>query len=306
DVLTEVVALFPSQYIHIGGDEADKLPWERSAFCQDLMRKKGLKDEKELQSYFIQRIEKFLLTKGRNIIGWDEILEGGLAPNATVMSWRGEEGGIAAAQQHHKVIMTPATNGMYFDYAQSRSDKEPVNIGGYTPLQQTYDYDPVPAALAKDQQRYILGVQGNVWTEFIGTPAKVEYMTLPRLYALSEISWSPLSRKDFAEFSQVRVPLHLARLDAAGVNYRVPAAIGVADSTVTLHGASFHFVLKPPIPGAKIYYTLNDIEPGDTDLEYVSPLDLAVPRGETRVLRTMVVTPGGRRSVVTRTILVNK
>ena len=305
DVLTEVVALFPGKYIHIGGDEAEKTPWVRSAFCQDLIRKKGLKDEKGLQSYFIQRIEQFLLTKGRNIIGWDEILEGGLAPNATVMSWRGEEGGIAAAQQHHKVIMSPSTNGMYLDYAQSRNDKEPVNIGGYTPLQQTYDYDPMPASLTKEQQQYIEGVQGNVWTEFIGTPAKIEYMTLPRMYALSEVGWSPLSRKDFTDFSRVRVPRHLARLDATGVDYRVPAAIGVADSTVTLHGTSFHFALQSPLPGAKIYYTLNDREPGDTDWEYVSPLDIAVPKGETRVLRTIVITRGGRRSVPTRTVLVN-
>ena len=305
DVLTEVIALFPSKYIHIGGDEAEKTPWARSAFCQDLIRKNGLKDEKGLQSYFIQRIEKFLLTKGRNIIGWDEILEGGLAPNATVMSWRGEEGGIAAAQQHHQVIMSPSTNGMYLDYAQSRNEKEPVNIGGYTPLQQTYDYDPMPTSLTKEQQQYIIGVQGCVWTEFIGTPAKIEYMTLPRMYALSELSWSPLSRKDFADFSQVRVPRHLARLDATGVNYRVPAAIGVADSTVTLHGASFHFALQSPVPGGKIYYTLNDKEPGDTDWEYGSPLDIAVPKGETRVLRTIVITPGGRRSVPTRTVLVN-
>jgi hexosaminidase len=305
DVLTEVIALFPSKYIHIGGDEAEKMPWVRSAFCQDLIRKKGLKDEKGLQSYFIQRIEQFLLTKGRNIIGWDEILEGGLAPNATVMSWRGEEGGIAAAQQHHQVIMSPSTNGMYLDYAQSRNEKEPVNIGGYTPLQQTYDYDPMPASLTKGQQQYIAGVQGNVWTEFIGTAGKIEYMTLPRMYALSEVSWSQVARKDFADFSQMRVPLHLARLDRAGVNFRVPVAIGVADSTVTIHGTSFHFALQPPIPGAKIFYTLNDREPGDTDWEYESPLDITVPRGETRVLRTIVITPGGRRSVPTRTVMVN-
>jgi hexosaminidase len=305
DVLTEVIALFPSKYIHIGGDEAEKIPWVKSTFCQDLIRKNGLKDEKGLQSYFIQRIEQFLLTKGRNIIGWDEILEGGLAPNATVMSWRGEEGGIAAAQQHHQVIMSPSTNGMYLDYAQSRNEKEPVNIGGYTPLQQTYDYNPIPASLPKEQQQYIVGVQGNVWTEFIGTPAKIEYMTLPRMYALAEVAWSLVSQKDFADFAGTRVPQHLTRLDHAGVNYRVPVAIGVADSTVTVHGASFHFALRPPLPGAKIYYTLNDREPGDTDWEYSSPLDIAVPRGETRVLRTIVITPAGRRSVPTRTIMVN-
>src|SRR5271169_3959435 len=157
NVLTEVMALFPSKYIHIGGDEAGKQPWQESAWCQNLMKEKGLKDERELQSYFIQRIEPFLNSKGRSIIGWDEILEGGLAPNATVMSWRGEQGGIAAAQLGHDVIMTPGSGGLYFDHAQSKSPQEPLNIGGNAPLSKTYNYDPIPEALNSEQQKHIIG-----------------------------------------------------------------------------------------------------------------------------------------------------
>ena len=196
DVLTEVMDLFPSRYIHIGGDEVPKDAWKNSAFCQKLIKKLKLKNEEGLQSYFIQRIEKFVNAKGRSIIGWDEILEGGLSPNATVMSWRGESGGIAAAQQSHYVIMTPGSGGMYIDHAQGRKD-EPLSIGGYTPLSQTYSYNPTPAALTPEQQKYILGVQANLWTEYIGTETKADYMLYPRLLALSEIGWSALSNKNF-------------------------------------------------------------------------------------------------------------
>jgi hexosaminidase len=188
DVLTEVMDLFPSKFIHIGGDEVSKTAWKQSDFCQKLIKKLKLKDEEGLQSYFIQRIEKFVNSKGRSIIGWDEILQGGLAPNATVMSWRGEAGGIAAAQQHHAVIMTPASGGLYLDHAQGKTSLEPLGIGGYSPLQTTYNYNPASSALTAEQQKYILGVQANVWTEYIATENKVEYMLLPRLMALSEIA----------------------------------------------------------------------------------------------------------------------
>ncbi len=199
NVLDEVMQLFPSKYIHIGGDECPKTAWKRSAFCQKLIKDKNLKDEHGLQSYFIQRIEKYLNSKGRNIIGWDEILEGGLAPNATVMSWRGEEGGIAAAKQKHDVIMTPETY-CYFDHAQNKKE-DSVTIGGYLSLEKVYSYEPESKELNNDEAKYILGAQGNVWTEYMNNPKKVEYMIFPRMSALSEVLWSPKENKNWNEFS---------------------------------------------------------------------------------------------------------
>ena len=199
NVLDEVMQLFPSKYIHIGGDECPKDAWKRSAFCQKLIKDKNLKDEHGLQSYFIQRIEKYLNSKGRNIIGWDEILEGGLAPNATVMSWRGEDGGIAAAQQHHNVIMTPTTY-CYFDYSQTKND-DSLTIGGFLPLDKVYNYEPVPKELNDSEAHYILGAQANVWTEYMAKPQKVEYMIFPRMSALSEVLWSPKESRDFGRFT---------------------------------------------------------------------------------------------------------
>ncbi|MBV1924946.1 MAG: beta-N-acetylhexosaminidase [Dokdonia sp.] len=202
DVLTEVIALFPSKLIHIGGDEAPKKEWNESAFAQEVMKREDLKDAHELQSYFIQRIEKFLNSKGRNIIGWDEILEGGLAPNATVMSWRGTQGGIDAANQKHNVIMTPGSH-CYFDHYQVDKDlqkDEPLAIGGYTSVEKVYGYNPIPEELAEEQHRYILGAQGNVWTEYILTPEHVEYMVLPRLTALSEVLWTSNPQKNWPDF----------------------------------------------------------------------------------------------------------
>ncbi|MEA3426169.1 MAG: beta-N-acetylhexosaminidase [Bacteroidota bacterium] len=200
NVLDEVIALFPSTYIHIGGDECPKENWKRSAFCQQLIKQKGLKDEHDLQSYFIQRIEKYLNSKGRQIIGWDEILEGGLAPNATVMSWRGEKGGIEAAKQKHNVIMTP-NSYVYFDYAQNKQEDSLV-IGGYLTVQKVYNYEPVPAALAAEDTKYILGAQANVWSEYMKTPAKVEYMVFPRMSALSEVLWSRKESRNWSDFEK--------------------------------------------------------------------------------------------------------
>jgi hexosaminidase len=198
NVLDEVMQLFPSKYIHIGGDECPKNYWKASALCQQLMKEKGLKDEHELQSYFIQRVEKYINSKGRQIIGWDEILEGGLAPNATVMSWRGEKGGIEAAQQKHNVIMTPGA-WCYFDHSQNKPE-DSLTIGGYTPVQKVYSYEPVPKELNKNEIKFILGAQGNVWTEYMAYPTKVEYMILPRMSALSEVLWSPAEKKDWKNF----------------------------------------------------------------------------------------------------------
>jgi hexosaminidase len=216
DVIDEVVALFPAAYIHIGGDECPKTAWKRSAFCQQLMKEKGLKDEHELQSYFIQRMEKYINSKGKKIIGWDEILEGGLAPNASVMSWRGEEGGIAAAKQQHDVIMTPG-EWCYFDHSQSKYE-DSVTIGGYTNLEKVYGYEPVPASLQGAQAKYVLGAQANVWTEYIKYPSKLEYMIFPRMLALAEVLWTPKDVKNWQNFEQ-RLPAHLEWMNAAGIGY---------------------------------------------------------------------------------------
>lgn len=216
NVLDEVIKLFPSKYIHIGGDEAPKTYWKESAFCQKLIKDKNLKDEHGLQSYFIQRIEKYLNSKGRKIIGWDEILEGGLAPNATVMSWRGEKGGIAAAQQHHDVIMTPTTY-CYFDYSQTKDD-DSLTIGGFLPLDKVYNYEPLSKELNDSEAKYILGGQANVWTEYMANPQKVEYMIFPRMSALSEVLWSPKASRDLDRFRS-ELPDLYKRYELWGADY---------------------------------------------------------------------------------------
>jgi len=216
-VLTEVMELFPSEYIHIGGDEAPKQQWEESAFCQQLIEEKGLEDEAGLQSYFIRRIETFLNENGRSLIGWDEILEGGLAPNATVMSWRGEQGGIEAAEAGHDVIMTPNSH-CYFDHYQSRHPEEPLAIGGYLPLEKVYSYHPVPEELSQEEGKHILGAQGNLWTEYIPTTDQAEYMAYPRMMALAEVNWTgDPDRKDFDHFVD-RLEPQIQRWLDRGVN----------------------------------------------------------------------------------------
>ncbi len=216
NVLDEVIKLFPSEYIHIGGDECPKTSWKRSEFCQKLIKEKGLKDEHELQSYFIQRVEKYVNSKGRQIIGWDEILEGGLAPNATVMSWRGEKGGIEAAKQKHKVIMTPGS-WVYFDHSQTKND-DSVTIGGYLTVQKVYEYEPIPAELTVADKKYVLGAQANVWTEYMKTPSKVEYMIFPRMSALSEVLWSAEGTKNWPDFEK-RMLIEMKRYEKWGVHY---------------------------------------------------------------------------------------
>jgi hexosaminidase len=296
DILLEVTNMFPSKYIHIGGDECPKAAWKKSEYCRNLIATEGLRGEEGLQSYFIQRIEKYLNSQGRSIIGWDEILEGGVAPNATVMSWRGESGGIAAAQLGHDVIMTPSTGGLYFDHAQSKSPSEPLNIGGNAPLSKTYAYDPLPATLTPAQQKHILGVQANLWTEYITTPAKAEYMLLPRMLALSEVAWTAKENKNYDDFTQARLSKHLARFDAQGINFRVPEAVGSKDTLV--EGDQFNIVLKPLVEGAKIYYTLDGSNPSENDQPYLAPIQFTIPAKKTIDFKTITITPSGKRSVV--------
>ena len=206
DVLAEVIEIFPSEYIHIGGDECPKTVWEKCPKCQAKIKELGIKADQHhsaeayLQSYVISRMEKFVESKGRHIIGWDEILEGGLAPNATVMSWRGMEGGIQAAQQHHDVIMTPSSH-VYFDHYQSTdTDLEPLAIGGFSSLERVYSFEPVPDILKEEEKKYIIGAQANLWREYIPTYSHALYMTLPRLAALSEVQWTSKEKKDYQSF----------------------------------------------------------------------------------------------------------
>ncbi len=230
NIFDEVMALFPSKYIHIGGDEVPKEQWEQSALAQDVIQREGLANEHELQSYFIARIESYLNEKGRSIIGWDEILEGGLAPNATVMSWRGESGGIEAAKQKHNVVMTP--NGyLYFDHYQTADkENEPLAIGGLTPIEKVYAYNPVPEELAgTEAEHFILGAQANVWTEYIPNEKQLDYMIFPRILALSEITWTDLDNKDYDRFIR-HAQEDVIELQEAGLN---PA-------THILHNAASH------------------------------------------------------------------
>jgi hexosaminidase len=219
DVLTEVVSIFPSRFIHVGGDEADKALWKTTPRIQARMKELGLENEKALQSWFIRRMDTFLAQHDRRLIGWDEILEGGLAPGATVMSWRGVEGGIAAARAGHDVVMAPM-NRTYFDHVQSSDrSKEPLGIPLLTLLDSAYTFEPVPPGLTPAETRHILGAQAQLWTELIATPKHAEYMAFPRLAALAEVVWTPADRKSLASFHD-RLARHLARLDALDVGYR--------------------------------------------------------------------------------------
>ncbi len=270
DVLTEVIALFPSTYIHIGGDEVDKGPWKQCSKCQARMKKEGLKNEEELQSYFVKRIEKFIVSKKRKMIGWDEILEGGLAPEATVMSWRGESGGIQAAKMNHNVVMTPGTP-CYFDHYQAGPEGEPLAIGGFNTLKRVYDYEPIPKELNAEEAKYVLGAQANLWTEFISTTEQVEYMVLPRMLALAETVWSPAANKNWTSFNE-RLKVQFKAFDQIGLHY------SPGNFTVDIKPSSENGKLKvnlvTEIPSASIYYTTDGSVPTASGNKYQGPVSI--------------------------------
>jgi len=272
DILDEVIRLFPSQYIHVGGDEADKTRWKECPKCQARMKAEGLKDEKELQSYFMRRIEKYLVSKNKKMIGWDEILEGGLAPEATVMSWRGIEGGIAAAKQGHNVIMTP-TSYCYFDYYQADPKSEPKAIGGPITLKKVYSYEPVPGELTKEQSKYILGAQGNLWTEFIPTPEHAEYMAMPRMIALSEVVWTPKALKNWKDF-RLRLEKHFKRLENSHVNFSHGTyKVGVS-TWYDKKSKELKATLESEQQNVPVQYTLTGDDPTPSSPVYSRPIPI--------------------------------
>ncbi|WP_183558721.1 family 20 glycosylhydrolase [Mucilaginibacter sp. SP1R1] len=294
DVLTEVIAIFPSKYIHIGGDEVPKDEWKSSAFAQKIIHDNNLKDEHELQSWFINRIEKFLNKNGKNLIGWDEILEGGLTPNATVMSWRGEAGGIQAAKEGHNVIMSPNSN-MYIDHAQAKDSKtEPLAIGGFLPLNVVYNYNPLPAALTPEQQKSILGVQANMWTEYVPTNNKLEYMIFPRAIALAEVGWTKTESKNYDDFVGRRLPAVLKDIEKAGINYRIPEAnVVIADDAQT---GRKKITIISSVAQSKIYYTIDGHKADNTTDLYSGSILTPFTNGRQLTLKYIVVTPGNRTS----------
>lgn len=300
DVIAEVVPLFPGEYFHIGGDECPKISWKNCPLCQKRMRDNKLKDEHELQSYVIQRMEKVLAGHGKKIIGWDEILEGGLAPSATVMSWRGEEGGIAAANLDHDAIMTPGSGGMYLDQYQGDSKIEPVTIGGYAPLEKVYNYNPLPAALPAEKHHFIQGAQCNLWSEYMYQPELVEFRIYPRILALAELTWSPLDRKDYKDFER-RIDNAYVRLDMHNINYHIPMAEqpnGSCNLVAFTDSTTLEFKTTRPV---KVVYTIDGSEPTPESSIYEAPL----PFNETTTLKIASVLPSGKMSPV-RTILVEK
>ncbi|MHC2992521.1 beta-N-acetylhexosaminidase [Pontibacter sp. HJ8] len=270
DVLDEVVELFPSQYVHIGGDEVDKSGWKKCPRCQKRIADEGLKNVEELQSYFIRRMEAYLLTKNRRIIGWDEILEGGLAPQATVMSWRGENGGIEAAKMGHDVIMTPGSP-VYFDHYQAGPEGEPLAIGGFNTLKKVYDYEPIPKELTPQEAKHVLGAQANVWTEFIPTASQLEYMVLPRMAALAEVVWSPQANRDWTKFSQ-RLQQHFKAYDQKGLTYS--KGNYTVDIKPNSEKGKLLVNLTTEAINGDVYYTLDGTTPTTKSRKYEQPIQI--------------------------------
>jgi hexosaminidase len=267
DILTEVMTIFPSKYIHIGGDEVDKTSWKNCAKCQARMKTEQLKDEKELQSYFIRRMEKFLVAKNRKLIGWDEILEGGLAPEATVMSWRGEAGGIEAAKMGHDVVMTPGTP-YYFDHYQGDPETEPLAIGGFNTLKKVYNYDPIPVELTTEEAKRVLGAQANLWTEYISTAEHVKYMILPRMLALAEALWSKKEQRDWNNFAE-RLQPHLVGFEQRGIRYS--KGNFKVDIKPIIENKKLSIALDTDQLGAEIYYTTDGSDPSISSSKYEKP-----------------------------------
>ena len=306
DVFAEIVELFPSEYIHVGGDECPKTRWQECPKCQARIKALGIKGdskhtaEEYLQSFIINHAEKFLNSKGRQMIGWDETLEGGLAPNATVMSWRGEGGGIEAAKQKHDVIMSPNTY-LYFDYYQTKDiDNEPLAIGGYLPLENVYNYEPMPKSLTPEEQKYIIGVQANLWVEYVATLSHIQYMELPRMAALSEIQWSGAEKKNYECFLS-RLPQLTNLYDVKGYNYATHAFDITGRLVPNTEEEALEVIFKT-IDNCPIYYTLDGTEPTAASAKYEGTLKLK----ESCVIKAKGIRPTGETRIFTEEIKIHK
>ena len=307
DVLDEVVDLFPSEYIHIGGDECPKTRWEKCPKCQDRIKKEklnvknGHSPEENLQSYVIRRMERHLNGKGRQIIGWDETLEGGLAPNATVMAWRGMNEGVTAANMGHDVIMTP-TSFCYFDYYQTAdTSEEPLAIGGYLPLSRVYEFEPVPSNISDDKKHHIIGCQANLWTEYMPTEQQVEYMLMPRLAAMSEVQWSDASSRDYAQFLK-RLPNLIAMYDREGVNYGKHIFDVSVNYTANTDKGVLEVELSSLNPEDQIRYTLDGSAPSAASALYTAPLEIS----EDAKLRSAVIRATGASRTLSQDVQISK
>jgi hexosaminidase len=290
DVLAEVSGLFPGPYVHIGGDEVPKTRWRDSPVAREVMRRENISSLDSLQSWFVRRVERMLVARGKRLVGWDEILEGGIAPEATVMSWRGTAGGIAAAREGHDVIMSPGSH-LYFDAYQGDPAQEPLAIGGFLPLEKVYEFEPVPDSLTAEQSRHILGAQANLWTEYLATPAAVEYMAWPRALALAEVDWSPRASRSWASFT-ARLPRALRSLDRLHVGYRLPDVDGLNGDRLTL-GSSVRIALSTVVPDGEIHYTTDGSAPSMQSALYRAPFNLPVNERGVRVT-ARAFTPDGR------------
>ncbi|MBB3188707.1 family 20 glycosylhydrolase [Microbacter margulisiae] len=296
NILDEVCTLFPSQYIHIGGDECPKNRWKESPQCQLLMKKEGLKNEEELQSYFVKRMEKIVAKKGRKIIGWDEILEGGIAPSATIMSWRGEQGGIDAANAGHDVIMTPGSV-LYLDHYQGSPLCEPVKIGGLTTLQQMYAYNPIPKAISPAMKHHVLGLQGNLWSEYLYTPDEFEYQLFPRALAVAETGWTQPENKNTDDFIR-RMDDQQIRLDEHHIHYYIPMPEGNLNYMEFTDSLRLPFTTNRPV---RVVYTLDGTTPTGESKTYTTPILIT----KTTTLKLRTILPQGKMSAV-RTIHLTK
>ncbi len=268
DVLDEVMQLFPSEYIHIGGDECPKEKWKTCPVCQQRIKEEKLQNEHELQSYFTKRIEKYVNSKGRKIIGWDEILEGGIAPNAAIMSWRGEAGGIAAAKQNHYVVMTPE-NPFYINHSQTRNE-DSVTQGQYNPIENVYNYDPVSKELDTKQAKYILGGQGNLWSEYLDNEKKLEYMLFPRISAVAEVLWSPKQKRSWPDFEK-RLPAILDRYKFQGINYST-AYYDLQPTVMASEKNEIRWKLESRNKDGKIIYVLDSNT--NASFKYAGPIPI--------------------------------
>ncbi|MBP1616452.1 MAG: exo 1 [Bacteroidetes bacterium] len=289
NILDEVCALFPSKYVHVGGDECPKVRWKECPKCQAVMKSNGLKNEMELQSYFTKRIEKYLESKGKRLFGWDEILEGGIAPSATIMSWRGEQGGIEAANAGHDVVMTPG-GYVYLDHYQGDLLCEQVKIGGLSTLQNVYGYNPIPKSIAPDKAHHVLGLQGNLWQEYMYEPSQIEFQLFPRVTAIAEVGWTKLENKDLDSFIQ-RIDDQQIRWDFHDVNYYIPMPEGNMNYIQFVDKVTLPFTTSRPV---KIVYTLDGSEPNAASPVYTG--SLTIDKSVTLKLRSIL--PQGKLSPV--------